>query len=422
MNTRKSGITKRIIDSKTLVFAPNFKQMKYLWLILLSASLYSCSESTGGDTAIKGSIAEENNQKLYIHSSLFYDSVMTDQDGSFEYEMTINEPIFVRITNADKRKAAILLMEKGEEAILTITDPLEWQNNYTITGSKGSSKLIELNNHYTKSLSEMENIRMKYNEDMKEITPGSDEHKTISDKSGVVYDSIVTAERNFLISFIKENINSPVAISALYQTFDYRTGKPIILMEPDGFEYFKMADSALWSLYPEAQDIKNFHQSVAQIKEDIAKQEAAEAQAQANQLNIGDEAPEILLPNPGNEKVSLHSLRGKYILLDFWASWCAPCRLESSALVKAYNDFNEKGFDIYQVSLDKTKKAWVDAIQKDGLYWKNHVSDLKFWNSEAAKQYGIQAIPANYLLDKNGIVIAKNLKGEDLYKELEKLF
>lgn len=396
--------------------------MKYLWLALLSATLYSCSEGTGGDTSITGSIPEENNQKLYIHSSLFYDSVMTDQDGNFEYNMTINEPLFIRITNEDKRKAAILLMEKGENATLTITDPLEWQNGYSVAGSKGSAKLIELNDHYSKSLSAMENIRSQYNEDMKTVTPGSDEHRTISDKSGIVYDSIVAEERAFLISFIKENINSPVAISALYQTFDYRTGKPILLIEDDGFDYFIMADSALWALYPEAQDIKNFHESVAQIKEDIARQEAAEAQAQANQLNIGDEAPDIVLPNPGDEKVSLHSLRGKVVLLDFWASWCAPCRLESSALVKAHKDFSTKGFEIYQVSLDKTKKAWVDAIQKDGLYWKNHVSDLKFWNSEAAKQYGIQAIPANYLLDKNGIVIAKNLKGEDLYRELEKLF
>jgi len=135
---------------------------------------------------------------------------------------------------------------------------------------------------------------------------------------------------------------------------------------------------------------------------------------------VGSAAPDIALSSPEGKAVQLSSLRGKYVLIDFWASWCGPCRMENPNVVRMYNKFKDKGFEIYGVSLDREKTAWVKAIEKDGLTW-THVSDLKFWNSEAAQQYGVTAIPATFLLYKEGRIIAKNLRGAALEQKLEEV-
>lgn len=152
----------------------------------------------------------------------------------------------------------------------------------------------------------------------------------------------------------------------------------------------------------------------------------AEIQDKKVGLNIGDVAPELKFKNPDGKEVSLSSLRGSIVLIDFWASWCKPCRIENPNVVAAYNKFkgasfgNAKGFKIYGVSLDKNKERWVGAIKQDGLNWDN-VSDLGGWGSAGAKAYGINSIPANVLLDANGVIIARNLRGANLHAELQKL-
>ena len=128
-------------------------------------------------------------------------------------------------------------------------------------------------------------------------------------------------------------------------------------------------------------------------------------------------APEFSQPDANGKPVSLASFKGKYVLLDFWASWCKPCRMENPNVVKAYNEFKDKNFTVFGVSLDQEKSAWQEAIQKDGLTW-THASDLKFWNNEAAALYGVQSIPANFLIDPDGNIIAQDLRGEDLTETL----
>jgi len=138
-------------------------------------------------------------------------------------------------------------------------------------------------------------------------------------------------------------------------------------------------------------------------------------------LAVGQVAPEISLPNQEGQVVPLSSMRGKYVLVDFWAKWCGPCRKENPNIVRAYNAYKDKGFTVYGVSLDRTKEDWLQGIREDGLTW-THVSDLKFWQSEAAKTYSITAIPFSLLLDPNGVIIAKNLRGQALDDKLEEIF
>ncbi len=220
--------------------------------------------------------------------------------------------------------------------------------------------------------------------------------KITGSKASDLYEKYKAAGRDFKIdAFIRENPNSIVSTYLLYRNFAYR-------LEPEQIrEYLALLNPSLQeSVY--GKNLQGYLVTLEKVK-------------------IGEKAPDFTLADTEDKPVKLSDHFGKYILLDFWAAWCGPCRKENPNVVDAYQKYKDKGFDVFGVSLDRTKDAWLKAIEKDNLTW-THVSDLIYWKSAPAALYGVRAIPANFLINPEGIIIAKNLRGEDLQNKLAEIF
>ena len=216
------------------------------------------------------------------------------------------------------------------------------------------------------------------------------------DSAMIMLNTAYNIYQNSIERFIERRKSSPVAALLLAYSYDTDPNKDAVLLE----KRFNILDtSAIQNRYAEG---------VKHVIE-ISKVGA-----------VGTRALDFSQQDTSGKNVSLAQFRGKYVLLDFWASWCKPCRMENPNVVEAYNEFRNKNFTIVSVSLDQDKNNWLNAIKADHLNW-THVSDLQFWSNEAAKLYHVEAIPQNYLIDPNGTIIAKNLRGDELKAKLREV-
>ncbi len=289
------------------------------------------------------------------------DSVKVSEN-EFVFKDTISETNFYAVTFTDEL-FTILILEPGDK--ITLTVDFDDVKSPKISGSQQSQMIYSTSQEMSQFDKKVDEYTEKVNEERK------------------IY------IRNFLK-------NNPSSLTCFFYIDK--------LDIDEDLEIYKMISNNLSKKYPE-------HPLVKELVEKVKD---------ATKIDIGMVAPDIELPTPDGTKIKLSSLRGKVVLIDFWASWCSPCRKESPVMVKIYEKFKSKGFEIYGVSLDSEKENWVRAIAKDGLKW-IHVSDLQYWNCAAAVQYGVKGIPFTVLIDKEGKVIAKSLRGEKLEKKIQEI-
>lgn len=334
------------------------------------------------------------------------DSVRVSDDGIFSFSRNIKSPSFYLLETGPN--FLTMLLEPGQNIELkAYYDSLNFPSY--ISGSKGTTLMIDYNVKLRQIIRKLSGLSEIYRQNL-----GTPDLPVVMDHLDSLAQSYLNEINAYTKKYIDENLNSLVSLVALYQQVAPRE---YILSREKDFRYFARVDSSLYSLYPDYEPVIKLHEEVQQMASALGMQNQVPVLAEE-----GAEAPEIILPNPQGDTISLSSTRGRVVLLDFWASWCNLCRQENPNLVSAYNLYHKDGFEIYQVSLDKTRDAWLKGIQDDHLEKWIHVSDIRYWNSSVVTAYKIESIPANLLLDREGRIIASNLRGEMLQAKLAELF
>lgn len=384
-----------------------FRKNKILFAttFLLCLLIAACEKSPdkadskeGKITVISGAIKNLKGAKVYLQRMgeeklINVDSAEVKEDGSLELKASVPEPDFYVLKVNDSIGQLLIL---DTDKLEVRGDAQNFSRTFKVEGSKATNEYLNFNERMRQHTEEENNIKNKIptllqNKDMQALE---------------VMGASLKQQQKYTKDFVKSYIDSIVPSIAIFNMLGY-------LNIDSDFDYLVGLSKKMETQLPNSKYTKL-------LSGEISKMISMQQKLQETGVPVGALAPEIALPNPEGKIIRLSSFKGKIVLLDFWASWCGPCRAENPNVVSMYRKYKDKGFDILSVSLDKDKSQWLRAIQKDGLMW-THVSDLKFWESSVVPLYSIEGIPATFLLDKEGKVIAKNLRGAELENKLKEV-
>ena len=369
---------------------------KIFYIITLVTLVVACNKVGKNEYLVSGDAdGIENGKKIYIElqdesgAPLTKDTAVIE-NGKFEFrgKTESTDLAFIKIENQDGQLPFIL--EEGEIKISYATDSLFKSK---VSGTMNNDKLQEFNNESNRISKKLAKFQQLNSERMKAA-------KAAQDTSTVnmimkEYSSYQSNLNDVSKNFVKENPKAFLSV-LLVENFLMRQ----YLTVEETKEYFSKLDPSLMKT-KSGENIRKTLESLDQTKS-------------------GKKAPDFSAKNPDGKEISLKESLGKVTIIDFWASWCGPCRAENPNVVALYNQYHEKGLNIIGVSLDKDAAKWKEAIAKDGLTW-NHISNLKFWEEPIAEIYNVKSIPATFILDANGTIVAKDLRGDELKAKVEEL-
>ena len=375
-----------------------------LFLCFSCAILFTVSCSNHDKYTINGHISNAEGQyvyfdKLNVSSVEKIDSIKLKKKGNFEFKGNVGYPTFFMLKIGDKN--FITLLVDSSEHVEIYGDAVNFSQNYRLKGSNGSSLVQQLNVHLSKTkhmLDSLQSLNISFINDV--------DYENKKKKWKDEYQKVKQSQIDYSSDFVKEHAFSMANVLALYQKFNDNT---YVIQDLNSL---KIAASALNSVYPKSEHVKALYANTVKLMEDQRRKKLQKF-IDENAQN----SPEIVLPDTEGEEIALSSLRGKYVLVQFWAGADKGSRIMNPVLTEIYKKYHSRGFEIYQVSADTNRYDWVDAIDKDHLSWIN-VGDMKGSRS-ALLLYNVQELPSNYILDKEGNILGKNLKGQAITKILE---
>jgi peroxiredoxin len=368
-----------------------------IFLLILS----SCSGKKN-NFWVEGTVNGLKNTSIYLYQrslagTLPVDSAKISDKGAFVLEGFTNQPDFY-ILYVHKNQYINLIIHPWDK-IRVSTAAENFDRNYFIEGSKDSRLILKLVSRQSQTLDRIAELSNEY-----ENSLGQPDLPQIKIRIDSLYDIVFREHKQYSINFIRENKESLATLMALYQQLGRQS--PVFDYKKD-FEYFARVDSALCIRYPVSEAVKDLNKKVTQIRELL-------------KVEIGSVAPPLTLPDINGKPVALSGLKGKLVLINFWASWSDASVAENKLLSGLYDKYHAKGFEVVQVSLDRSRESWLLAVQSEKTGWIN-VSDLAYWDSPVVKLYRIENLPSNYLIDPKGIIIAKNIKDQELEQKLTEL-